>query len=298
MKSLVACALVLPLLIQSASAAEPTDAQKAEWLALQRAAIADPDDPAKLKAFLDLLGRFGDEYVVEGDILMSEEEVQLYLEKKRQAPTLADTAGELIVEKDEQGNRIFWKRPEDRILTYAIRRDGFPNGLHEKVAALMEQATTAWEEACPTCGIDFQYQAAEDVNPSLERVKFIVEYREPGPGDSPNVLAFAFFPNDPPSEFHVVVLPAFFTSVEDQTAVLIHELGHVLGYRHEHILSPDAGCAAYKAGELAIDSTFEPLGGYDVKSIMHYPCGGKAAFLPALSDGDEQQHSQLYGSGK
>ena len=290
-------ALLAPLcwlaIAQSVASAEPTDAQRSQWLAVQQAAMADPDDPAKLKAFLDQLGRVGDDYVVEGDILMSEEDVQRYLRAKGSAGALADPGGELIVEVDK-GRRIYWASPEERILTYAVRRQSFPDPeSYTNVVNWMEKAAVDWED-CPGCGIDFRHQRQDDANPTLERVRFIVEYRLPEPNDA-GVLAYAFFPKDPPADRYVVILPAFFTTHYDKVGILRHELGHVLGYRHEHILSPDAGCVWYKTGELAQDATFEPLGAYDAKSVMHYPCGAATSVSFILSGTDKEQHRKLYG---
>jgi hypothetical protein len=280
-------------LAQSAVRAEPTDSQRSQWLAVQRAAMADPDNPAKLNTFLGQLGRVGDDYVVEGDLLMSEEEVQRYLRTKGSAGALADPGGELIVEV-ENGFRVYWAKPEDRVLTYAVRRQSFPSqDSYQKVVMLMEQAANAWEEACPNCGIDFRHQIQEDANPSPERVRFIVEYRLPEPGEA-GVLAYAFFPNEPPASRYVVVLPAFFATNYDQGGILRHELGHVLGYRHEHILSPDAGCAWNRTGELAQDASFEPLSDYDARSVMHYPCGAATSVAFELSPTDIEQHRKLY----
>lgn len=52
--------------------------------------------------------------------------------------------------------------------------------------------------------------------------------------------------------------------------MLRHELGHVLGFCHEHILS---GTPADCPGD-AEEVPLFPFGAYDPKSVMHYFCGG------------------------
>src|SRR5690606_31122844 len=71
--------------------------------------------------------------------------------------------------------------------------------------------------------------------------------------------------------------------------VLAHELGHVLGFRHEHT-RPEAG-----ATECYEDNQFRPLTTYDSASVMHYPqCNGTSTTL-AFTQRDQQGVASVYG---
>ena len=49
--------------------------------------------------------------------------------------------------------------------------------------------------------------------------------------------------------------------------MLRHELGHTIGFRHEHTRPESGTCFE--------DNNWRPLTGYDSKSVMHYPqCNG------------------------
>lgn len=75
-----------------------------------------------------------------------------------------------------------------------------------------------------------------------------------------------------------------------------HELGHILGFRHEQPWRP-GGC---NDGEVAdypqYDLTGRQLTSYDVASIMHYPyCGGTNETLELLSPADGDGARSIYG---
>ena len=73
--------------------------------------------------------------------------------------------------------------------------------------------------------------------------------------------------------------------------LLTHELGHVLGLRHEHI-RPEA------EGDCLEGEEWRPLTAYDSDSIMHYPlveCGGTGRFPVSFSARDIEGVIQVYG---
>src|SRR5262249_54077345 len=68
---------------------------------------------------------------------------------------------------------------------------------------------------------------------------------------------------------HLLVGKPYATTTFDKVGVLRHELGHVLGFRHEHIRSEaPAVCQTGEQIGFAYKAT-----NYDPQSVMHYFCG-------------------------
>jgi len=103
-------------------------------------------------------------------------------------------------------------------------------------------------------------------------------------------LARAFFPNDQRSSRNVLIDTTAFQQQSNPTltGILRHELGHTLGFRHEHT-RPEAGTCFE-------DNNWRALTPYDSKSVMHYPqCNGKGDRTLNLTDMDIQGAVSLYG---
>lgn len=67
-----------------------------------------------------------------------------------------------------------------------------------------------------------------------------------------------------------------------------HELGHVLGFRHEHTRPESGTCFE--------DNNWRPLTPYDSSSIMHYPqCNGSSDDL-SMTSTDVAGVVALYGN--
>ena len=236
-------------------------------------------------AFLETLPQYSDQgvtyYIVEGDIPLLEEEVEQYLNGLVEVPLSGERNPELIVNLVD-GERDFWSEG-NRHLTYAIDRASF-NSVEEyfDVMQRMHEATSNWEEACPECGVDFQHLVEFDVSPSHDKVLFIVRMVSL----SGTIIAKAFFPSYANHRYYLDVGSAFFTTNFDQTGILEHELGHVLGYRHEHI-QDIPGCRS----ELG---NWEPLTEYDPQSVMHYFCGGGGSLDLEITETDIEGHKELY----
>lgn len=275
--------------------ASPTAAEEAERIRrVQREAVARPFDLQARQAFLSLLPRDGDYYVVEGDIRLNEDEVLEYLASQSAAQARANASPELLVAM-HNGERDYYRDAASRTLMYAIDRPSFPGPKeYGTVVEKFELAATEWEQACPECGVRFRHVEEADAAPSEADLSFTVRYRPTGP-----FIALAFFPHDPPFERQVTIYPRYYSTSYDQVGVLRHELGHVLGYRHEQIRITDA---RQEAGRLAQCWQPEPglwqeLSVYDKRSVMHYYCGeldaGSKTF--ALTELDRAGHSLLYG---
>ena len=110
------------------------------------------------------------------------------------------------------------------------------------------------------------------------------------PTNTTQYIARAFFPSSPKSSRNVLVNASSLVSSGswEPGDILGHELGHTLGFRHEHT-RPEAGTCFE-------DNNWRPLTPYDSVSIMHYPqCNGGSSDLE-FSSNDATGVRSLYGS--
>jgi hypothetical protein len=203
--------------------------------------------------------------LVEGDIGLSEDGVLEYAARRIEiaeavsADPDAEKQGLLGIERD--GKILRW-RPGAK-LTYAVWRPSFnTEGEYRATVDCMNAAAGDWQSIC---GVEFEHVAARDTDADLRfgEVSFPV-VRADGGGD---VVALAFFPDDPLDKRVVWAFDGFFgaNGAFDPVGVMRHELGHVLGFRHEHI-RPEAP-ALFDPESL--DHTVE-ITAYDPTSVMHY----------------------------
>ena len=90
------------------------------------------------------------------------------------------------------------------------------------------------------------------------------------PIETDEYIARAFFPSSADSEINVLVDDSVTSSGWPPSNILGHELGHTLGFRHEHTRPESGTCFE--------DNNWRPLTPYDSDSIMHYPqCNGTSA---------------------
>jgi hypothetical protein len=149
----------------------------------------------------------------------------------------------------------------------------------------MEEAALSWESAA---NVNFIYMPDEDVNcNSLNtNVVFDVQFTS-----AQNYSARAFFPNTARANRNIMINVAAF-AVQPPitfTGILLHELGHTLGLRHEHTRP--------EAGQCFEDNEWRSLTDYDSSSVMHYPnCDGSPDEALTLSVMDIRGISVLYGS--
>lgn len=246
-----------------------------------------PFDQAKFDAYKATLPRDGGYYIVEGDMLLNNAELYTYvvnrLSPEKKPKPLAENT-ELSVNILPNGKRDFYEDPNRRDLTYAVDSKSFPSpAQYDVVVASMRAAGKDWQDACSDCRLKFTHLSEHDANALHKNVNFIVRYRDV----KGEYVAAAFFPHDGAMRRYINIDPSYFTTRFDKVGVLRHELGHVIGYRHEGI---DRLPICYR-GE---DNLWQPITPYDAKSVMHYFCGGGGSLALTLSDGDKSGHTALY----
>jgi hypothetical protein len=150
----------------------------------------------------------------------------------------------------------------------------------------MALATRSWSDRI---GAGFRYVPAEDVNCNATNTQVVFDV-SPAPQGA-TYFARAFFPNDQRAQRNLLIAGAAFTTTQggrDFQGILRHELGHTLGFRHEHIWSSTC------ADESTDDA--RQLTEYDVDSVMHYPqCRPVNAGGYRQTDHDYQGAVSLYG---
>ncbi|UMG93399.1 M57 family metalloprotease [Nocardioides sp. TF02-7] len=175
-----------------------------------------------------------------------------------------------------------WSATQARNLTYCVST-AFA-GDHAAIVDAMAGGAAIWESA--TSALDFRYDASQDgsCNTRNNNVLFSVE-----PVSTTQYIARAFFPSSPKSARNVLIDDSIWSSGSwEPVDILAHELGHALGFRHEHT-RPEAGTCFE-------DNNWRPLTAYDDSSIMHYPqCNGGSSDLEFQAS-DAEGVRALYGS--
>lgn len=238
---------------------------------------------------------------MEGDYLLDVDQLFIYTQQQaalREAARLGeDAAGtaeaalsdSFVGARSElvgilQGSKIVRWAP-GTALTYCVLRKTFNNqAQYEEVVANMLAATRAWEE---TCGVRFEYRDDLDASDSL-RPAVVFPVRQIDAAGA--FIAAAFFPNDIASRRRLLIDASYFTTGFDHVGVLRHELGHTLGFRHEHIRS----LAPRVCPDEDLTDTID-LSAYDPKSVMHYFCGGVGSRDLAITDVDRSGSQKVYG---
>ena len=155
----------------------------------------------------------------------------------------------------------------DRDLTYCLSND-FTAAQQTIVANCLAIAANTWR---PWTGVRFRYVPDENALCTRQnnRVDFHVRpLTASEQADLPTRLADTFLPGRPRSMRRLRIRPSIIANDARFRGLLLHELGHMLGFVHEHAVRPDTGCFNPNASGTMVTP-------YDSSSIMHYDwCNG------------------------
>lgn len=214
-------------------------------------------------------------YVLDGDIAIhGDEQLRRYWEQTQRGDALTvGTSG---------GADVVWTAAQKRNLTYCIS-DAFAGNKSKMVAAMAQATENGWMKFGD---VKFIYMSNEDANCNANNNNVLFDIN---PVFGQPYLARAFFPDYPRSERNVLVDSTSFDPGLDWplSNILAHELGHVLGFRHEHVRAPGDPCFE--------DDNWRGVTAYDAASVMHYPqCNGTSADL-SFTQLDKQGTQTVYG---
>jgi Dual-action HEIGH metallo-peptidase len=205
-------------------------------------------------------------YVAEGDVAVTLEELRAHYDEWVAAVLEAAQDSETGIGRTEQESTVnvvngvddLWALGVRRDITYCVSDDF--GTLKNRAVAEMVNATRDWERHA---NVNFRHLWAHDAacNNSNGNVTFSVRPWTSGG-------ACAFFPSGGGCVPRTLVMnfSSFATGAVTSQGVFKHELGHVLGLRHEHIRV---------AGNCTETGASRAVTAYDSNSVMHYPwCPG------------------------
>lgn len=174
-----------------------------------------------------------------------------------------------------------WDYRRQRNITYCVSTAFGTN--YSTVVQAMAQAASAWSQV----NVRFQHRADQDGACNATNGNVIFDVR---PISGQPYLARAFFPAQARATRNVLIDSTSFgnNAPWTLTGILRHELGHTLGFRHEHTRPEARTCFE--------DNNWRALTAYDAASVMHYPqCNGSNRGDLNLTGADVNGTYAVYG---
>jgi hypothetical protein len=218
-------------------------------------------------------------YVVEWDLpIASETDLWHYYNELH-------TGDPLIVNRFNNADDV-WAFADAMSLTYCVSNTFGTN--KNRAVSEMALATADWERRV---NVSFSYDSSQDANcaGTNTNVRFAV-----APWSSGG--ACSFFPSGDACVARTLVINFNDLDTNYQTiapnmtttGVFRHELGHILGLRHEHTRPEARTCFE--------DNNWRAITVYDQSSVMHYPwCNGVLTSDLSLTEFDQVGAIELYG---
>lgn len=176
-------------------------------------------------------------------------------------------------------------------ITYCILRRNISVTSYSTIQHALTEACNDWEM---TCNVKFEHWVELDDCKTADEArtrgaKFCVQYV---PTQVQAYVAYSFYPYMPPERRILYVYPSLFKTSWNRKGVFRHELGHILGFRHEKLVGqPAKDCATSREN---YQNTIRLVPEEDLESVMVIPCSGIGNGEFTISDRDRIGAQKTY----